>query len=208
MQRRKAKIGLRDRKCHRRLLRYPGHGLAAGPCDPSLWITLPFQQVATSFGHFVHHWSLGDYSLPLGIAFLLAIAAVCLSGPYQQQKLFMLCFAAAIEFAGMFKYRHALETQIGATRYFYIAAVFSLWFFCALSYRWRHLLFVTVALIQISLLNEIKDTPRIKDDLGWQSQASLLSGDGAVSIPISPLGWRITLPARDEKISETNVAIP
>ena len=190
------------------MLRYPGHGLPAGSYDRSLWITLPFQQVATSFGHFVHHWTLGDYSLPLGIALLLAAAAASLRDPYQQQKLFMLCFAAAIEFAGMFKFRHALETQIDATRYFYVAAVFSLWFFCMLSHRWRYLLFLTVAVIQIGLLNEIKDTPRIKDDLGWNSQAALLSGDGTVSIPISPPGWSITLPARAEKIAETNVATP
>lgn len=178
------------------LLMIATHSAVASPPVPydwTLWVNLPFKQIATNFGP-AYFWFQGVAGVWLGVALLLAAIVLSFFGPHQTQKAFMIYFGAVVAVAGMLKFRESLGTQQGATRYFYAAAVFSLWFICCLSERFRYLLFSLVAVIGLSLLPIIGDTPRDRSNLEWKTWAAKIRPDEAIAIPIAPAGWFVTLP--------------
>ncbi|WP_022723481.1 hypothetical protein, partial [Rhodopseudomonas sp. B29] len=143
------------------------------PYSWTLWITLPFRQWMTTFGPAsgLFHDLQG---VVLGLVLLALASALACLRPYRTQKLFMLFFAVTIAFAGMYKFRIALGTQLYSQRYFYSGSVFALWFICCLSARpyVRTALAAAVAIVQLALLPVIANTPRIARDLEWPVWAS------------------------------------
>lgn len=170
--------------------------VAATPYSWMLWFTLPLTKLLTTFQ--IHLRALNG---PIGIAVASVLAATVLTfgwlRPYRTQKLFMIIFANAVTFGGMYKFRAALEGQTGAQRYFYIGCVFSIWFLCCLgsSQRLRPWPIVLVVFAEILSLAAIRNTPRIPDDLQWVSWASHISSGLPAIIPSSPPGFYIAMPA-------------
>ena len=175
---------------------HKAHGIIPVPYDWTLWVNLPFRKIATNFGT-ANSLFQGAPGVVAGAVLLVAALALSLLGPYRLQKLFMLYFGSAIAVAGMMKFRDALGGQQDATRYFYVAAVFSLWFLCCLSIRFRYWSFGAVATAQVLLLQVIWDTPRNRADFEWKAWAAKISPGEDISIPIPPAGWFVTL--RDQR---------
>src|SRR4029077_3262747 len=99
-----------------------------------LWITLPFFQIARSFGSWISTLFLGN----LGVAVTLVTVSVAfiaaIREPYRPQKLTMAALGLIVALSGMLKYRYSLNVT-GEDRYFYIVAVFGLWFIGCVAQR-------------------------------------------------------------------------
>jgi hypothetical protein len=171
----------------------PGSSDAAYPW--TLWITLPFKQIMTTFPG-ISQFSQGASGAMIGVCCFLAAGILACLPPYRTQKLFMLIFSGVVAVAGMVKFRDSLATQLTAQRYFYAGAVFSLWFICCIARRRTHYgLAVLVLAIEVSLLPAIRNTPRITDNLEWPVWASFIPSGLHMMIPTFPLGWSLGLPA-------------
>jgi hypothetical protein len=156
----------------------------------TLWVSLPFTQIMTTFGP-ASDWFHGGTGFALGLVFLTAAATLACQRPYRTQKLFMLILALAIAISGMYKFRAALEGQSGAQRYFYLGAIFSLWFICCLneSKYWRIIAIWFVALVEVSLLPVVFHTPRIQNDFEWYAWARFIPSGLSIIIPSTPKGF-------------------
>jgi len=168
------------------------------------WITLPLSHIMSTFGPDVSGLFDGVPGAVLGCATAAAAAFLASMRPYRTQKIFMLFFAVAIAVAGMYKFRSALATQVGAQRYFYVGSVFCLWFICCISARFyiKTLLTIFVGATELLLLLIVTNTPRIRQDMEWPAWASYISSGLPVVIPTSPVGWYVRmLPAKDGPLS-------
>jgi hypothetical protein len=165
------------------------------PYPWTLWINLPFAQVMTTFLNASRIFN-GFSGAVIGVLCLVSAAVLACLQPYRQHKIFMLLFAIGIAAAGMHKFRDSLATQVTAQRYFYIGAVFSLWFICCIAQRRFHyaLAFLVFA-TEASLLPAVRDTPRIAQDLEWPIWANLIPSGLHMMIPTFPLGWAMGVPA-------------
>jgi len=164
-----------------------------------LWITLPFFQIARSFGSWVSAFFLGDSGIPATLAVLSAALIAAVRGPYRPQKLMMAAFGLVIAFSGMVKYRYSLNIT-GEDRYFYIAAVFGLWFIGCIARHGIAPYGLAALILTAEIVSVFKtvDTPRQRADLEWPVWASYLSSGLPVrTIPIAP-GWAVDMaPSRD-----------
>src|SRR4029077_11613736 len=153
-----------------------------------LWITLPFFQIARSFGSWISTLFLGN----LGVAVTLVTVSVAfiaaIREPYRPQKLTMAALGLIVALSGMLKYRYSLNVT-GEDRYFYIVAVFGLWFIGCVAQRGIARYAVAAVIVAAEIISVFKtaDTPRQRDDLQWPVWASYLSsGIPVMTIPIAP----------------------
>lgn len=174
--------------------------VAAAPYSWTVWVNLPFTQFMTTFGPSASELFQGTGGAILGLILLAAATAFSFRKPYRTQKILMLLFALAIAVSGMYKFRAALETQLNSQRYFYAGSVFALWFLCCLTDRryLRSVLATLVALIEITLLPIVANTPRFAEDLEWPVWASFLTSGLPIIIPDTPAGFYLSLPAAHE----------
>jgi hypothetical protein len=167
------------------------------PYSWTVWVNLPFTQFMTTFGHAASALFHGTGGAILGLILLAAATALAFLKPYRTQKLLMLFFALAIAVSGMYKFRAALESQSTSQRYFYAGSVFALWFLCCLTDRryLRSILAAMVALIEVTLLPVVANTPRFAADLEWPVWAGFLTSGLPIIIPDTPAGFYLSLPA-------------
>jgi hypothetical protein len=170
--------------------------IAPAPYSWTLWINLPFSRVMTTFGP-VSGWFSGIGGVAIASIFIVAGIVLACRTPYRTQKIFMLLFAGAIAFSGMYKFRAALESQLPAQRYFYVGSVFSLWFICCISGRpyLRSLLAGLAALAELLLLPVVAHTPRITQNLEWPVWSRYVASGIPLIIPASPPGFFLGFPA-------------
>lgn len=157
--------------------------------SPAAWITIPFNQIATTFGVYGRPFD-GWWGASIGAALILAGVAIAGVRPYRLQKLFILLFGLSIAIGGLYKYREALPSQANAMRYFYIASVFALWFICCMATR-RCWFAGLVAAIEIATLPFIGNQPMIPDNLEWANWARFIDVGLPVLIPTPPAGWYV-----------------
>jgi hypothetical protein len=172
-----------------------GHNVAA-PYPKTLWINIPFAHFVTTFSVPAKIFQNGTGAAIGASCLLIAVALACVP-PYRTQKILMLLFASLIAVSGMHKLGDGLASQAAAQRYYYVGAVFSLWFICCISkeINLRRLILGAVVLIDVSLLRAILNTPRANENLEWPVWARYISSGLPMVIPTSPPGWYLGLSA-------------
>jgi hypothetical protein len=153
-----------------------------------LWITLPFFQVFRSFGSWVSSLFLGNFGIVATLVMASLAFAAAIREPYRLQKVMMAALGLIVALSGMVKYRYSLNL-IGEDRYFYIVAVFGLWFIGCVATRGlaRYALAAVILAAEIISVLKTADTPRQREDLEWPVWASYLSSGIPVrTIPIAP----------------------
>ncbi|WP_426441685.1 hypothetical protein [Bradyrhizobium genosp. P] len=178
-------------------------GIEPSPHSWTLWFNLPASRIMTTFGGLspkLSNMFAGISGVLLTVALLTLAMFLAWQRPYRTQKLFMIAFSLCIMIGGMYKFRVALDTQVSANRYFYVASVFSLWFICCLTdKRWLHAaLAAFVAVTELTLLPAVAHTPRNPADLEWPSWTRYIDSGLSVTIPTSPGGFYLSLPGSEE----------
>ena len=165
----------------------------------SLWITLPVRQILSVYPP-ISNCVDGLFGVAVGLLVSLLAGVACFTGPYRDQKRAMLFLSTCIAIGGMLKFRAALDTQITATRYFYIGNVFVLWTLCCLSRRvmlGRGLALFVVA-TEVVLLPVVAATPRSDIDFQWPAWARAVDRGLPFIIPTAPEGFYWVVPAASE----------
>src|SRR5262249_29128801 len=116
------------------------------------WLLLPWARMTAPLGTGMLRNFGETATLIAGLIIYSAAAWFAPRMPYRVQKFAMLLFGFTIMGAGMLKYRDSLS--VAGMRYFYVAAVFSIWFFCcaAESCRARAICACVVALAELALV--------------------------------------------------------
>lgn len=174
----------------------PAYVHPASPYPWTLWINLPFKQIATVFGPAAQLF-YGVSGAIVGACCIVIIGFFALRKPFVPQKLAMLFLAGAIVFGGMWKFRASLDTQMESQRYFYLASVFALWLICCIpSTRNLRIVFAgTVVVVGLFLLPTVANTPRITKDLEWAKWSGYIDSGLPVTIPTSPYSWYLEFSA-------------
>lgn len=173
-------------------------GIEASPYPWTLWVNLPFRQIATVFGPASTLFD-GIPGLIIGLLCMAAAAVLALRRPFVTQKLFMCFLTAVIVTSGMWKFRDALGTQVGAQRYFYAGSIFLIWFILCLprGFAGKIISAIFVLIIEILLLPTIYNSDRIPVDLEWSSWARHMDSGLPMMIPTWPMNFSIIWPAKD-----------
>jgi hypothetical protein len=165
------------------------------PSSWQLWLVLPIARITFPIGHHVLR-TLGEAgSLPIALVAYGSIAYFALRAPYRQEKIAMLLFAFAIIISGMIKDR--LVLPLNGTRYYYVAQVFSIWFFCCVpqTKRIQQIFTSIIALALLVMVPAGANRPRAGENAEWLSWSREIHSGLPVKIPIDPKRWFIALPA-------------
>ena len=160
-----------------------------------LWVVLPIARITAPIGHAVLR-TLGEVaSLPIAVIAYCTIAYFALRAPYRAEKIAMLMFAIAIMATGMLKARSVLP--LTGLRYFYLAQVFSVWFFCCVpqTSRAREIFTGVVAMALLIMVLGGANRPRAAENSEWPAWSREIRSGLPVKIPTAPPGWFVTLPA-------------
>ena len=160
-----------------------------------LWVALPIARITDPIGHAVLR-TLGEVaSLPIAVIAYCTIAYFALRAPYRAEKIAMLMFAFAIIATGMLKARSVLP--LTGLRYFYLAQVFSVWFFCCVpqTSRAREIFTGLVATALLIMVLAGANRPRAAENSEWPAWSREIGSGLPVKIPTAPQGWFVTLPA-------------
>ena len=160
-----------------------------------LWVVLPIARITAPIGHAVLR-TLGEVaSLPIAVIAYCTIAYFALRAPYRAEKIAMLMFAIAIIVTGMLKSRSVLP--LTGLRYFYLAQVFSVWFFCCVpqTSRAREIFTGVVAVALLIMVLAGANRPRAAENSEWPAWSREIRSGLPVKIPTAPPGWFVTLPA-------------
>ena len=160
-----------------------------------LWVVLPIARITAPIGHAVLR-TLGEVaSLPIAVIAYCTIAYFALRAPYRAEKIAMLMFAFAIIATGMLKARSVLP--LTGLRYFYLAQVFSVWFFCCVpqTSRAREIFTGLVATALLIMVLAGANRPRAAENSEWPAWSREIRSGLPVKIPTAPPGWFVTLPA-------------
>ena len=173
------------------------------PIDPhpitsswQTWVVLPIAYITAPFHHVLFRTPTEPHaaSLPIAIIAYGTIAYLAFREPYKAEKCSMLLFAFAIITLGMLK--HRLVLHLTGMRYFYLAQVFSVWFFCCLprTSKVREIFIGVVAMAMLVLVFAGANRPRIAEDAEWPVWSREIHSGLPVKIPAAPKGWFVTLP--------------
>ena len=160
-----------------------------------LWIVLPIARITAPIGHAVLR-TLGEVaSLPIAVIAYCTITYFAFRTPYRAEKIAMLMFAIAIIVTGMLKSRSVLP--LTGLRYFYLAQVFSVWFFCCVpqTSRAREIFTGVVAVALLIMVLGGANRPRVAENSEWPAWSREIRSGLPVKIPTAPQGWFVTLPA-------------
>jgi len=159
------------------------------------WLVLPLARMTAPLGTGVLRGFGETITLMASLIVYATAAWFAPRMPYRTQKFAMLLFGLAIMGSGMLKYRDSLS--VAGMRFFYIAAVFSIWFFCcaAESRKARAICACVVALAEFALVFGTANSPRVREDSEWPTWSRAISSGLPAKIPTAPKGWFVTLPA-------------